>query len=140
MVVHGMVYAWILGGHDKARIRKLGSKAVILGCISVFSVITTLYCECSYKNTGILKDDQYELMISLTEDYPDIEPKYRYRNYQNINIFIMQTTIQLGFGHLHQLPVMPSLNWILYLIFMLQTGLWRRTDMPDCKQYWGVAT
>ncbi len=83
----GMVYAWLINSHEQMFFRKLSNRIVLLGCISVFSVITTFYCEYSYKNTGVLKDDQYQLMIKLAEDYPAIEAEYRYRNYQNINIF-----------------------------------------------------
>ena len=46
----------------------------------------------------ILKDGQYERMIMVAEDYPAIEAEYRYRNYQNINIFYSMNSHTTGLG------------------------------------------
>ena len=96
MVIPGMVFAWILGGRERTGDRRLRIRTVLLGCISVFSVMTTVFCEYSYKNTGVLKDGQYERMIMVAEDYPAIEAEYRYRNYQNINIFYSMNSHTTG--------------------------------------------
>lgn len=85
LTIPGMLYAWFLEGR-KRPLRKPKKGWILLVCISVSAIVTTTYSEYGYKHTRSLKEDDYILMMHVAEDYPAIEPEYRYRNTDNINI------------------------------------------------------